>query len=417
MSAVGGGAGGARTGGRASRRPDGAEQHRVRGGLFRGPARRIRRRPDQSAADRHRVAGSAARTAAPRCCSAARIPASPACTGCRCTPDGLRRAGRCAGAPPVSSPQDPETLAALLYTAGTSGEPKAAMLTHRALLAHLSRPRGARASRSGDGACSAMLPLFHVFGLNAVLGSWVGAGARLVIMDGFDGFLDVLMLSRSPTCRSPRRCWPRSSSDERSAGGLGSVSTVISGAAPLPEDLRAAFTARTGLRVEQGYGLTEAAPGVSATLGRPATRAWPRRSTAARRRRSGSATASDPTEPGEISIRGANLFSGYWPDGRDGPDPEGWFRDRGHRLPAGRGAVPGRPLPGVDHRQRVQRLSGRGGGGRGGARRGRIRRRARSSGSAYGGAGRRLRHRERASRSKRSRPIARGGWPSSSDPA
>ena len=38
----------------------------------------------------------------------------------------------------------------------------------------------------------AMLPLFHVFGLNAVLGSWAMAGARLVIMDGFDGFAEVL---------------------------------------------------------------------------------------------------------------------------------------------------------------------------------------------------------------------------------
>ena len=37
-----------------------------------------------------------------------------------------------------------------------------------------------------------MLPLFHVFGLNAVLGSWAASGARLVIMDGFDGFADVL---------------------------------------------------------------------------------------------------------------------------------------------------------------------------------------------------------------------------------
>ena len=37
-----------------------------------------------------------------------------------------------------------------------------------------------------------MLPLFHVFGLNAVLGSWATSGARLVIMDGFDGFAEVL---------------------------------------------------------------------------------------------------------------------------------------------------------------------------------------------------------------------------------
>jgi long-chain acyl-CoA synthetase len=108
---------------------------------------------------------------------------------------------------------------------------------------------------------------------------------------------------------------------------------VISGAAPLPEDLRAAFTERTGLRVEQGYGLTEAAPGVSATLGGPLLgpghvgRALPGVEIKI-------GDGSDPTEPGEIAIRGQNLFSGYWPDGRDGPDSEGWFRtgDIGYLL-------------------------------------------------------------------------------------
>ena len=64
------------------------------------------------------------------------------------TPDGLRQLAD-AGAAAVSSPPDAETLAALLYTAGTSGEPKAAMLTHRALLAHLSHLEALERRRSG----------------------------------------------------------------------------------------------------------------------------------------------------------------------------------------------------------------------------------------------------------------------------
>ena len=52
----------------------------------------------------------------------------------------------------------------------------------------------------------AMLPLFHVFGLNAVLGSWAMSGARLVIMDGYDGFADVLAGEAITNCCWRRRC-------------------------------------------------------------------------------------------------------------------------------------------------------------------------------------------------------------------
>src|SRR4029450_13487857 len=70
---------------------------------------------------------------------------------------------------PLSSPRDPEALAVLLYTAGTSGEPKAAMLSHRALLSHLQSVASFEILDS-ESVVLAMLPLFHVFGLNAVLG-------------------------------------------------------------------------------------------------------------------------------------------------------------------------------------------------------------------------------------------------------
>ena len=171
------------------------------------------------------------------------------------------------------------------------------------------------------------------------------------------------------------------------------------GAAPLPESLREEFTERTGLRIEQGYGLTEAAPGVTATLGgrqpsATATSAAPcpgceirigdgvgRRPSPAR---SGSAatTCSPATGPTAAAARTGRLV-----------------RHRRHRLPRRRRAVPGRPGPRADHRQRVQCLSRprwsrsiaraarRGGRGRG-----------RPPGPAYGGAGRGLRGRGRADR-------------------
>lgn len=226
------------------------------------------------------------------------------------------------GAVPVSSPQDPEALAVLLYTAGTSGQPKAAMLSHRALLAHVEHLHRLGVLSAADRVL-ASLPLFHVFGLNAVLGGWLGSGARLVVTDGYGDGLAPLLRDEGVT-NLPLAPPTLHRLLEEDPADLGALTTVVSGAAPLPEELAARFTARTGLRVEQGYGLTEAAPGVTATFGSArAGQGHVGRPLPGVELRIGD--GADPTEPGEIAVRGDNLFSGYWPDGRGGPDEDGWF--------------------------------------------------------------------------------------------
>jgi long-chain acyl-CoA synthetase len=109
---------------------------------------------------------------------------------------------------------------------------------------------------------------------------------------------------------------------------LAGVRTLISGAAPLAPAVFAAFERHAGQPVWEGYGLTEASPVVSSTM-------------VARRAKPGcvgpplpgievrlvdeAGEVADEEDPGEIWVRGANLFSGYWPDGADGPDAEGWW--------------------------------------------------------------------------------------------
>jgi long-chain acyl-CoA synthetase len=226
-------------------------------------------------------------------------------------------------AEPVSSPRDPEALAVLLYTAGTSGEPKAAMLSHRALLSSLHSVASFEIVDHDD-VLLALVPLFHVFGLNAVLGSALMSGARLVIMDGFEGFADVMAEEKITNLPLAPAVLARMLEDERAVASVESVTRVVSGAAPLSIDLREQFTARTGCRVDQGYGLTEAAPGVSATLGGELLgHGHVGRVLPGVEIKIGDGT--EPSEPGEIWIRGANLFSGYWPDGHDGPTVDGWF--------------------------------------------------------------------------------------------
>lgn len=267
------------------------------------------------------------------------------------------------GAGPVSSPKDKESLAVLLYTAGTSGAPKAAMLSHRALLAHVDQSARYEVITT-ETVMAAVLPLFHVYGLNAVLGSWIRAGARLVMMTSLTGLFDVVATEQVTNLPLAPSALAAIIDDERSTRLADSVTTVLSGAVPLSAELRDDFAARTGLRIEQGYGMTEAAPGISVTFDNPVAR--PQTEDADRDRDYGRSDdpeeplddgelgnlgtqrppsehghvghplpgvevrigdgSDDGGEPDEISLRGDNLFSGYWPDGLGGPDADGWFR-------------------------------------------------------------------------------------------
>lgn len=238
---------------------------------------------------------------------------------------------------------DPESLAVLLYTSGTSGRPRAAMLSHRALLANIEQVAAVDpAMITGRDVVLGVLPLFHVYGLNAVFGQVLRQHARLVLVDGFEaeGSLDLIedeAVSVLPVAPPVFAYWMQVPALEER---LGPVRLVLSGSAPLDPGLTGAFTARTGVEIHQGYGLTEAAPVVTSTL-------------VSKVAAPGSVGAAlpgielrvvddrgQPTaegDPGEIHLRGANLFSGYWPDGEDGPDEQGWWAtgDVGYLDPSG----------------------------------------------------------------------------------
>jgi long-chain acyl-CoA synthetase len=122
---------------------------------------------------------------------------------------------------------------------------------------------------------------------------------------------------------------------------MGTVRLAISGAAPLGAAAAARFHAASGHRLFEGYGLTETAPVVATALASPT----PKDGSVGRPvpgvelklvDASGAeltrvddfdddAGGAPGTDPGEIVVRGPNLFSGYWPDGVDGPGPDGWW--------------------------------------------------------------------------------------------
>jgi len=227
--------------------------------------------------------------------------------------------------------EDAESLAVLLYTSGTSGKPRAAMLSHRALRSNVEQvARIEPPMIVGQDVVLGILPLFHVYGLNAVLGQAIRQCARLVLVDRFEpeGTLDLIedeAISVLPLAPPVFAYWMQVPGLEER---LGPVRLVLSGSAPLSPELTAAFTERTGLEIHQGYGLTEAAPVVTWTQGGdehdPRSVGAPLPGIELKLVEA-DGYASDEDDAGQIVIRGANLFSGYWPDGADGPDQEGWF--------------------------------------------------------------------------------------------
>jgi len=241
---------------------------------------------------------------------------------------------------PEAPPADVEALAALLYTSGTSGNPRGAMLTQRALLANIDQVAAARGAMvQPDDVVLGLLPLFHVYGLNGVLGQVINQQAEMVLDDGFDPIATLELIERERVTVLPivpvvLAHWmsdvagASDLADLRLTERLASVRLVLCGSAPLSPELGRAFTQRTGIEVHQGYGLTEASPVVTLTLtGAPPKSGSVGAAVPGVEIRMVDETGSEPEpgDPGEILIKGANLFSGYWPDGADGPDEAGWW--------------------------------------------------------------------------------------------
>jgi long-chain acyl-CoA synthetase len=233
---------------------------------------------------------------------------------------------------PVIPARGGEDLAVLLYTSGTTGAPKGAMLSHRALLADL-RQVGeiSPAVVDEDDVVLLMLPLFHVFGLNSGLGMVAAVGATGVLVERFDPSqtLDEIVRQNVSVVLGAPPVYIAWSLLEQVSEAFAGVRLAVSGAAPLAPEVVRRMLDLTGRYIFEGYGLTEASPTVTSTLmsevPKPGSVGRPVPGVEVRLIDPEGAIV-DADDPGEIEVRGANLFSGYWPDGHDAPDAEGWWR-------------------------------------------------------------------------------------------
>ncbi|HEX9999672.1 MAG TPA: AMP-binding protein [Actinoplanes sp.] len=269
--------------------------------------------------------------------------------GPRCVPPRFAPADAVGDLPQVAA----SDLAVLLYTSGTSGRPKGAMLTHAALAANHDQLDAIDPPVVGpDDVVLLAMPLFHAYGLNTGLGTVAHHAATGVLIDRFDPAASLELIAErrvTVTIGVPGMysAWAR---QPAARTALSSLRTAVCGAAPLAPAAAAGFAAATGKNILVGYGLTEAAPvlttiavsdrakagsigrplpGVSLLLRSPAGAVLWQDGTASPEEDLAdldlSVEDSAGTDPGEIVVRGANLFAGYWPDGRDGPDRDGWW--------------------------------------------------------------------------------------------
>lgn len=231
-----------------------------------------------------------------------------------------------------------EDVAVLGYTSGTSGQPRGAMLSHRALLANVDQCASLRPApvTAGDRVLLA-LPLFHVYGLGPGLLQVAGAGATAVLLERFDASaaLDAIREHRVTTLVGVPPMYQAILKQpvERLREDLATVRLFTSGAAPLAAGVLDGLRQAVGLPVYEGYGLTETGPVLTSTLvgGAPKAGSVGRALPGVEVRlvdTDGRPLDLEEDEPGTglVAARGENLFSGYWPDGAHGPDASGWFR-------------------------------------------------------------------------------------------
>ncbi len=225
--------------------------------------------------------------------------------------------------PPLRHPagQAPDDVAVLLYTGGTTGTPKGAVLTHANLVANAHQvvawspsPPGERTTVLG------VLPLFHAYGMTVVMNASLLRAGCMVLLPRFepDAVLQAIARSRPhhlpgvPTLYNALLAHPRLGRFD-----LRSVRVCISGAAPLPAEVQVRFERATGGTLVEGYGLTEASPVTHVTplagLRKPGSIGIPVPDTDARivDADTGRRVLS-PDEVGELVVRGPQVMRGYW---------------------------------------------------------------------------------------------------------
>ncbi|MFD1704760.1 malonyl-CoA synthase [Methylopila henanensis] len=209
----------------------------------------------------------------------------------------------------------PDDLAAILYTSGTTGRSKGAMLSHDNLLSNALALKDFWRFTAADRLLHA-LPLFHTHGLFVATNTALVAGASLILLPKFDADRVMALLPRATTLMGVPTFYVRlAQHPSLTREAAAHMRLFVSGSAPLLAETHRAFEAKTGHRILERYGMTETnmitsnpyegeriagavgfpLPGVSLRVVDPA-----------------SGSPLGPDEVGMIEVKGPNVFKGYW---------------------------------------------------------------------------------------------------------
>lgn len=222
--------------------------------------------------------------------------------------------------PPVPAACDPlNDLAVLQYTGGTTGIPKAAMLTHANLAANCTQVRQRLPQIPPGEGMLTLVPLFHVFAMTVALNLSVMLGLEIILLPRYDKALLRKTLARKKPMFLPGVPTIYANINEaaqKETWFLSSIRYCVSGAAPLPEEVRRQFEQISGCQLVEGYGLSEASPVVACNYFgevKDGSIGLPVDGTVVEIR-----DKNDPTklvaqgEKGEVCVQGPQVMKGYW---------------------------------------------------------------------------------------------------------
>ena len=209
----------------------------------------------------------------------------------------------------------PNDLAAILYTSGTTGRSKGAMLTHANLLSNALTLKDLWGWQSHD-VLIHILPIYHVHGLFVALHGALLSGASVLFHRGFDPAAVIGDLYRSSLLMGVPTHYTRlTAAPELTREACAKMRLFISGSAPLLAEAHERFEEKTGQRILERYGMTETGmitsnpyqggERVAGTVGYPLPDVEVRICG-----ESGALVAAG--EPGVLEVRGPNVFAGYW---------------------------------------------------------------------------------------------------------
>ncbi len=225
--------------------------------------------------------------------------------------------------------RQPDDLAALVYTSGTTGRPKGAMLTHGNLASNALTLKEAWAFQSSDVLLHA-LPIFHVHGLMVALHTAMLSACEVIFLERFDAGEALACLPDATVMMGVPTHYSRLMTLEGfDAAACSRIRLLVSGSAPLTAELHRAVARRTGCMVLERYGMSEALmitsnPYSGARVAGTVGFALPGVDV----RVCGDDGADLVGRPGMVQVRGPNVGPGYWrrPDATsESRTADGWF--------------------------------------------------------------------------------------------